>query len=121
MQTQKGRAKLLSTIISYSREPHLSNLLGYLCALLPNISDENAYLCQLFFFSFFLFIYISHLHFFLFTFLIYIYLFIFTFLIYIFYFFIYVSHLHFFIFIYLHILFYLSQQIIFIIFLFKFI
>ena len=42
--TKAATAKLLSTIISYSREPNLSNLLGYLCALLPNISDENAYL-----------------------------------------------------------------------------
>ena len=74
--TKAATAKLLSTIISYSREPNLSNLLGYLCALLPNISDENAYLrhsSSFFLFYFYLhflftffFIFVSYLHLFIF-------------------------------------------------------
>ena len=91
--TKAATAKLLSTIISYSREPNLSNLLGYLCALLPNISDENAYLRQLFFFFYF---------FILFTFLIYI--------------FFYLRFLFTFFYFYLHFLFYIYFFLIYIFF-----
>jgi len=44
--TKAATSKLLSTLISYSRESNHANLLGYLCALLPNISDDLAYLRQ---------------------------------------------------------------------------